>query len=177
MSPGVLAQKPRLALISFPSPRIVPDRSSPSRVRFAASRPGPLRADLERGAVHEGKRGGSVRLSGPSRYGVSILFSVLYLQGRFWVWVSGRFYPQIHSPYYLYLLTTCSLLLGRMGCFTEGSNRRMGCFTESRAEGNGVFHRSRLCRITPACGKRDLPAQALRWFRGVLRVQIGPPTP
>ena len=32
--------------------RIVPDRSSPARVRFAASRPGPLRADLERRAVH-----------------------------------------------------------------------------------------------------------------------------
>ena len=29
----------------FPSRLIVPDRSSPSRVRFAASRPGPLRAD------------------------------------------------------------------------------------------------------------------------------------
>ena len=32
--------------------------SLPSRVRFAASRPGPLRADLERRAVHEGKGGG-----------------------------------------------------------------------------------------------------------------------
>ena len=36
---------------------MIPDRSSPSRVRFAASRPGPLRADLERRAVHEGKGG------------------------------------------------------------------------------------------------------------------------
>ena len=30
---------------------MIPDRSSPSRVRFAASRPGRLRADLEGGAV------------------------------------------------------------------------------------------------------------------------------
>ena len=37
---------------------MIPDRSSPSRVRFAAWRPGPLRADLERRAVHEGKGGG-----------------------------------------------------------------------------------------------------------------------
>ena len=39
------------------SPRtgMVADRSSPSRVRFAASRPGLLRADLEGGAVDEGK--------------------------------------------------------------------------------------------------------------------------
>ena len=29
----------------FPSPWMIPDRSSPSRVRFAAARPGPLRAD------------------------------------------------------------------------------------------------------------------------------------
>ena len=29
----------------FPSHRMIPDRSSPSRVRFAASRPGLLRAD------------------------------------------------------------------------------------------------------------------------------------
>ena len=41
----------------FPSHRMIPDRSSPSRVRFAASRPGPLRVDLERRAVHEGKGG------------------------------------------------------------------------------------------------------------------------
>ena len=33
------------------------DRSAPSRVRFAASCPGPLRADLETRAVHEGKGG------------------------------------------------------------------------------------------------------------------------
>ena len=32
-------------------PWMIPDRSSPSRVRFAASRPGLLRADLEGGAV------------------------------------------------------------------------------------------------------------------------------
>ena len=48
-----------------PSPRMIPDRSSPSRVRSAASRPGPLRADLERRAVHEGKGGGSGRVDGP----------------------------------------------------------------------------------------------------------------
>ena len=42
----------------FPSPWMIPDRSSPSRVRFAAWRPGALRADLERRAVHEGKGGG-----------------------------------------------------------------------------------------------------------------------
>ena len=32
----------------FPSPWMIPDRSSPSRVRFAASRPGLLRADPKR---------------------------------------------------------------------------------------------------------------------------------
>ncbi len=48
----------------FPSPWMIPDRSSPSRVRFAASRPGPLRADLETRAVHEGK-GGASRVDGP----------------------------------------------------------------------------------------------------------------
>ena len=36
---GLLLESP------FPSRFIVSDRSSPSRVRFAASRPGPLRAD------------------------------------------------------------------------------------------------------------------------------------
>ena len=34
---------------------MIPDWSSPSRVRCAASRPGLLRADLEGGAVYEGK--------------------------------------------------------------------------------------------------------------------------
>ena len=46
----------------FPSLRMIPDRSSPSRVRSAASRPGPLRADPGRRAVYEGKKGG---LAGP----------------------------------------------------------------------------------------------------------------
>ena len=60
--PDSLAPKARLSnpfysRPPFPSPWIIPDRSSLSRVRFAASRPGPLRADLERGAVHEGKGG------------------------------------------------------------------------------------------------------------------------
>ena len=36
---------------------MIPDRSSPSRVRCAASRPGPLRADPGDVAVHEGKGG------------------------------------------------------------------------------------------------------------------------
>ena len=48
----------RLLEPTFPSPWMIPDRSSPSRVSFAASRPGPLRADLGRRAVHEGKGGG-----------------------------------------------------------------------------------------------------------------------
>ncbi len=48
------------------SPRtgMVADRSSPSRVRFAASRPGLLRADPRGDAVHEGKGGGWAWLSG-----------------------------------------------------------------------------------------------------------------
>ena len=50
----------RLLEPPFPSPWMIPDRSSPSRVRFAASRPGPLRADLGRRAVHEGKGGAGV---------------------------------------------------------------------------------------------------------------------
>ena len=37
---------------------MIPDRSSPSRVRFAASRPGLLRADPKGMAVYEGKGGG-----------------------------------------------------------------------------------------------------------------------
>ena len=48
----------RLLEPPFPSPWMIADRSSPSRVRCAASRPGPLRADLGRRAVHEGKGGG-----------------------------------------------------------------------------------------------------------------------
>ena len=56
----------------FPPLWMIPDRSSPSRVRFAASRLGLLRADLERGAVYEGKgvdgpgcRVASGRVNGP----------------------------------------------------------------------------------------------------------------
>ena len=45
----------------FPSRFIVSDRSSPSRVRFAASRPGLLPGRSERRAAHEGKGGGSGR--------------------------------------------------------------------------------------------------------------------
>ena len=43
---------------------MIPDRSSPSRVRFAASRPGLLRADPRGDAVHEGKGGGWAWLLG-----------------------------------------------------------------------------------------------------------------
>ena len=45
----------RLLEPPFPSPWMIPDRSSPSRVRCAASRPGPLRADPGDVAVYEGK--------------------------------------------------------------------------------------------------------------------------
>ena len=41
----------------FPSRLIVPDRSSPSRVRFAASRPGLLRADPKDALLTRGKGG------------------------------------------------------------------------------------------------------------------------
>ena len=41
----------------FPSRFIVSDRSSPSRVRFAASRPGRLRADPKDALLTRGKRG------------------------------------------------------------------------------------------------------------------------
>ena len=44
-------------LVPFPSRFIVPDRSSPSRVRFAASRPGRLLADPRGDAAHEEKGG------------------------------------------------------------------------------------------------------------------------
>ena len=44
-------------LVPFPSRFIVPDRSSPSRVRFAASRPGLLRADPKGGLFMRGKGG------------------------------------------------------------------------------------------------------------------------
>jgi hypothetical protein len=41
----------------FPSPSIIPDRSSPSRVRFAArsARPGPLRADPKQRDFQKGR--------------------------------------------------------------------------------------------------------------------------
>ena len=48
---------PSTAAPRFPSPWMIPDRSSPSRVRFAALRPGLLRADPKGIAVYEGKRG------------------------------------------------------------------------------------------------------------------------
>ena len=44
-------------LVPFPSRFIVPDRSSPSRVRFAASRPGRLRADPKDALLTRGKGG------------------------------------------------------------------------------------------------------------------------
>ena len=44
-------------LVPFPSRFIVPDRSSPSRVRFAASRPGLLRADPKDALLTRGKGG------------------------------------------------------------------------------------------------------------------------
>ena len=43
----------------FPSRFIVSDRSSPSRVRFAASRPGLLRADPKDALLTRGKEGGA----------------------------------------------------------------------------------------------------------------------
>ena len=45
----------------FPSRFIVSDRSSPSRVRFAASRPGTAPGRSERRAAYEGKGGGAGR--------------------------------------------------------------------------------------------------------------------
>ena len=41
----------------FPSPWMIPDRSSPSRVCFAASRPGRLRADPKDALLTRGKGG------------------------------------------------------------------------------------------------------------------------
>ena len=49
---------PSTAAPLSPRPGFISDRSSPSRVRFAASRPGLLRADPRGDAVHEGKGGG-----------------------------------------------------------------------------------------------------------------------
>ena len=113
---------PSTAAPPFPSPWMIPDRSSPSRVRFAASRPGLLRADPKdalltrgKGASGRGARsGGSVpnarrveRAASawfwvgfccrpvppvPPRYGVSRFVSVLYLQGRFWLCLFGPFF-------------------------------------------------------------------------------------
>ena len=48
----------------FPLPWMIPDRSSPSRVRFAASRPGLLRAD-PKGWLFMGKKGGLLPGSSP----------------------------------------------------------------------------------------------------------------
>ena len=56
--------EPPLSLINshpftpFPSRFIVSDRSSPSRVRFAASRPGRLRSDPKDALLTRGKGGG-----------------------------------------------------------------------------------------------------------------------
>ena len=54
---GVLTERVRYP---FPSRCMIPDRSSPSRVRFAASRPGPLRAD-PRDVLFTREKGGSGR--------------------------------------------------------------------------------------------------------------------
>ena len=53
---GVLTERVRYP---FPSRCMIPDRSSPSRVRFAASRPGPLRAD-PRDVLFTREKGGRV---------------------------------------------------------------------------------------------------------------------
>ena len=57
------------AVPPFPSLWMIPDRSSPSRVRFAASRPGPLRADPKGNAVYEGKGGLRFRAVATGRKG------------------------------------------------------------------------------------------------------------
>ena len=51
----------RLRNPPFPSRFIVSDRSSPSRVRFAASRPGRLRADPKDALLTRGKGGSAER--------------------------------------------------------------------------------------------------------------------
>ena len=48
---------PSTAAPPFPSHRMIPDRSSPSRVRCAASRPGRLRADPKDALLTRGKGG------------------------------------------------------------------------------------------------------------------------
>ena len=53
---GALTERVRYP---FPSRRMIPDRSSPSRVRFAASRPGPLRADLRGAPLFTRGKGGT----------------------------------------------------------------------------------------------------------------------
>ena len=69
----------------FPSPRMIPDRSSPSRVRFAASRPGRLRAD-PKGWLFMREKGGKSFFCylqplafAPPQFAVSLFVSVLYL--------------------------------------------------------------------------------------------------
>ena len=52
------APKALVRVSPFPSPWMIPDRSSPSRVRFAASRPGLLRADPKGWLFMRGKGGG-----------------------------------------------------------------------------------------------------------------------
>ena len=57
----------------FPSRQMIPDRFSPSRVRFAAARPGPIRADPVRHAVYEGKGGLRFRATAVGGNGEAVL--------------------------------------------------------------------------------------------------------
>ena len=68
------------AVSLFPSPWMIPDRSSPSRVRFAASRPGLLRAD-PKGWLFMREKGG-------------LVFRFYPFKGWFWFWF---FDPVIYS--------------------------------------------------------------------------------
>ena len=78
----------------FPSRFIVSDRSSPSRVRFAASRPGRLRADPKDALLTRGKGGTAGRESTPGRLRTYLVISISHglaaSEGRSWLPVRSR---------------------------------------------------------------------------------------
>ena len=130
--------------IPFPSWRMISDWSSPSRVRFAVSRSGSLRAERFLSAMlgqsHPQGRSGLTCPGAEAIRGFGFWFS------RSWFIHSSR------RSYYLFLLlvlTTCKVI---------PNSRRIepGVIPNSRRIEPGVIPNSRgkLPRITQPCGKR-----------------------
>ena len=97
----------------FPSYRMVADRSSPSRVRFAASRPGLLRADPKRWLFTRGKGG--------------LVFRFYPFKGWFdFGFLIRLIYPQSSSLLLLVLLLFVLLLVRVCGNLEESRGKVCG---------------------------------------------------